>query len=143
MHLKNFVTIKSIKIVYLILFNQDHNKILANVKVLPEITLGPPFLDQRLASLDHLRVFPDSETDMKKQKKNMKKQERVENLDAAVTAWPAWVYRLYDPKRLSFKIRQHLQFLETSKLQLQLRSKIIYVNLTFIVICYVAFHRGW
>ncbi|XP_012226592.1 protein cereblon isoform X1 [Linepithema humile] len=95
------------------IITQDHNKISANVKVLPEITLGPPFLDQRLASLDHLRVFPDSETDIKKQKKDMKKQERVENLDAAVTAWPAWVYRLYDPKRLSFKIRQHLQFLET------------------------------
>ncbi|KMQ87897.1 protein cereblon-like protein [Lasius niger] len=88
------------------IITQDHNKISANVKVLPEITLGPPFLDQRLASLDRLRVFPDSEEDMKK-------QERVQNLDAAVTAWPAWVYRQYDPIRLSFRIRQHLQFLET------------------------------
>ena len=65
-------------------------------------------MDQRLASLDHLRISVDSEEDMKK-------QERVENLDAAVTAWPAWVYRQYDPIRLSFRIRQHLQFLETSK----------------------------
>ncbi|XP_020297490.1 protein cereblon isoform X3 [Pseudomyrmex gracilis] len=85
---------------------QDPDKISANVKVLPEITLGPPFLDQRLASLNHLRVFINSKTDMKK-------QERVENLDAAVTVWPGWVYRQYDPVRLSFKIRQHLQFLET------------------------------
>lgn len=76
--------------------------------MLPEITLGPPFLDQRLASLNHLRVFINSKTDMKK-------QERIENLDAAVTVWPGWVYRQYDPVRLSFKIRQHLQFLETSK----------------------------
>ncbi|EFN75562.1 protein cereblon [Harpegnathos saltator] len=83
----------------------EHNKILANVKVLPEITLGPPFLDQRLASLDHLRVYPDLE-------KNVKKQERIENLDAVITPWPAWVYRQYDPARLSMKIRQHLQFLE-------------------------------
>ncbi|KAL6433699.1 hypothetical protein ACFW04_005755 [Cataglyphis niger] len=88
------------------IITQDHNKISANVKVLPEITLGPPFLDQRLASLDRLRVFSDLEEDMKK-------QEKVENLDAAVTAWPAWVYRQYDPIRLSFRIRQHLQFLET------------------------------
>lgn len=65
-------------------------------------------MDQRLASLDHLRISVDSEEDMKK-------QERVEKLDAAVTAWPAWVYRQYDPVRLSFRIRQHLQFLETSK----------------------------
>ncbi|XP_011062316.1 PREDICTED: protein cereblon isoform X1 [Acromyrmex echinatior] len=88
------------------IITQDNNKISANVKVLPEITLEPPFLDQRLASLDHLRISVDSEEDMKK-------QERIENLDAAVTAWPAWVYRQYDPIRLSFRIRQHLQFLET------------------------------
>ncbi|KAG5307589.1 CRBN protein, partial [Pseudoatta argentina] len=91
---------------YLKPFVNDNNKISANVKVLPEITLEAPFLDQRLASLDHLRISVDSEEDMKK-------QERVENLDAAVTAWPAWVYRQYDPIRLSFRIRQHLQFLET------------------------------
>lgn len=91
------------------MYNQDHNKISANVKVLPEITLGPPFLDQRLASLDHLRVHPVSEEDIKK-------QERVENLDAIITPWPAWVYKQYDPRRLSLKIRHHLRFLENSKL---------------------------
>ncbi|EZA51920.1 protein cereblon isoform X2 [Ooceraea biroi] len=88
------------------LTSSDHNKITAEVKILPEITLGPPFLEQRLASLDHLRVFPDSEETF------MRKQKRVENWDAAVTAWPAWVYRQYDPKRLSNKIRHDLQFLE-------------------------------
>ncbi|XP_076631349.1 E3 ubiquitin ligase component cereblon isoform X1 [Colletes latitarsis] len=80
-------------------------KVSANVKVLPEITLGPPFGDERLSSLDNLRIHPTTEEDFKK-------QERVENLDAIVTPWPAWVYRQYDPLRLSLKIRQHLQFIE-------------------------------
>ena len=84
---------------------QGYDKISANVKVLPEITLGTPFLDERLASLDHLRMHPTSEEDFKK-------QERVENLDAVVTPWPAWVYRQYDPLRLSLKIRKHLQFIQ-------------------------------
>lgn len=75
--------------------------------MLPEITLGPPFLEQRLASLNHLRVHTVSE-------ENIKKQEKVENLDAVITPWPAWVYRQYDPIRLSSKIRHHLQFLENS-----------------------------
>lgn len=64
-------------------------------------------MDERLASLDHLRIQPKSEEDFKK-------QERVENLDAIVTPWPAWVYRQYDPLRLSLKIRQRLQFIESS-----------------------------
>ncbi|XP_003696072.1 protein cereblon [Apis florea] len=85
---------------------QGYDKISAHVQVLPEITLGPPFLDERLASLDHLRIQPKSEEDFKK-------QERVENLDAIVTPWPAWVYRQYDPLRLSLKIRQRLQFIES------------------------------
>ncbi|XP_053977543.1 protein cereblon [Hylaeus volcanicus] len=84
---------------------KGHDKIGATVRILPEITLGPPFLDERLAPLDHLRIHPTTEEDFKK-------QEKVENLDAAVTPWPAWVYRQYDPLRLSLKIRQHLQFIE-------------------------------
>lgn len=47
----------------------------------------------------------------------MKKQERIENLDAIVTPWPAWIYKQYDPKRLALKIRHHLQFIETSELR--------------------------
>lgn len=96
--------------------------------------LGPPFLDQRLASLDRIREFTNVE------KAPTKKQERVENWDAAVTAWPAWVYRQYDPKRLSYKIRQFLQFLEISELQLEAIS----IRLTFIVICnlYLCFTGG-
>jgi len=69
-------------------------------------------LDQRLASLDRLRSFPDSE------EVSTRKRRRVENWDAAITAWPAWVYNQYDSRRLSHKIRQHLQFLEISRLQL-------------------------
>lgn len=78
------------------------------MNILSEITLGHPFLDERLASLNHLRIHPTTEMDFKK-------QERVENLDAMVTPWPAWVYRQYDPYRLSLKIRKHLQFIEHSK----------------------------
>ncbi|XP_029034768.1 protein cereblon [Osmia bicornis bicornis] len=85
---------------------QGYDKISANVKILPEIILGPPFWDERLASLDHLRIRPRTEEDFKK-------QEKIENLDATVTPWPAWVYRQYDPLRLSLKIRQHLQFIES------------------------------
>ncbi|KOX73264.1 Protein cereblon [Melipona quadrifasciata] len=85
---------------------QGYDKISAHVQVLPEITLGPPFLDERLASLDHIRIHPKNEEDFKK-------QEKVENLDAVVTPWPAWVYRQYDPLRLSLKIRQRLQFIES------------------------------
>ncbi|XP_031843037.1 E3 ubiquitin ligase component cereblon [Nomia melanderi] len=85
--------------------NVEDYRMSANVKVLPEITLGPPFFDDRLASLDYLRICPSTEEDFKK-------QERVENLDAAVTPWPGWVYRQYDPLRLSLRIRKHLQFIE-------------------------------
>ncbi|XP_076242249.1 E3 ubiquitin ligase component cereblon [Calliopsis andreniformis] len=84
---------------------QDSDKISANVQVLPEITLGPPFWDERLVSLDHLRIHPSSEEDFKK-------QEKVENVDAIATPWPAWVYRQYDALRLSLKIRKHLHFIE-------------------------------
>lgn len=54
-----------------------------------------------------MRIHPKNEEDFKK-------QEKVENLDAVVTPWPAWVYRQYDPLRLSLKIRQRLQFIESS-----------------------------
>ncbi|XP_017886440.1 protein cereblon isoform X2 [Ceratina calcarata] len=84
---------------------QGSDKITAQVQVLPEITLGPPFLDDRLTSLNHLRTHPRTEEEFKK-------QERVENLDAVVTPWPGWVYRQYDPLRLSLKIRQRLHFIE-------------------------------
>ncbi|KAK2587505.1 hypothetical protein KPH14_003204 [Odynerus spinipes] len=84
---------------------QGYDMISANVKVLPEVTLDPPFLDYRLASLDHLRIQPTNEQEMKQ-------QEFVEKIDSIITPWPAWIYKQYDPLRLSWKIRQHLQFLE-------------------------------
>ncbi|XP_076382534.1 protein cereblon-like isoform X3 [Megalopta genalis] len=80
---------------------QGYDRISANVKILPEITLGPPFLDERLASLDRFR--------MKSTTEDFKRQEWVENRDAVVTPWPGWVYRQYDPLRLSLQIRRHLQ----------------------------------
>ncbi|XP_033324686.1 protein cereblon isoform X2 [Megalopta genalis] len=87
------------KILQLII--QGYDRISANVKILPEITLGPPFLDERLASLDRFR--------MKSTTEDFKRQEWVENRDAVVTPWPGWVYRQYDPLRLSLQIRRHLQ----------------------------------
>ncbi|XP_043674628.1 protein cereblon isoform X2 [Vespula pensylvanica] len=77
----------------------------ANVKILPEVTLNHPFLDYRLASLDHLRVQPTNEQELKQ-------QDFVEKVDSVITPWPSWVYKQYDPVRLSSKIRHHLQFLE-------------------------------
>ncbi|XP_015434882.1 PREDICTED: protein cereblon isoform X2 [Dufourea novaeangliae] len=84
---------------------QGYDRVSAIVKVLPEITLGPPLFEVRLASLDRLRMKPTNEEDFKK-------QERVENIDSMVTPWPGWVYRQYDPLRLSLKIRKHLEFIE-------------------------------
>lgn len=84
---------------------QDNEMISANVKILPEVTLDPPFLDYRLASLDHLRIRATNE-------KEMKQQNHVEKIDSIITPWPSWIYQQYDPLRLSWKIRQHLQYLE-------------------------------
>ncbi|XP_078052933.1 E3 ubiquitin ligase component cereblon isoform X2 [Augochlora pura] len=83
---------------------QGYDRLSANVKILPEITLGPPFLDERLQSLDRYRMKSTTEEDFKK-------QERIENRDAVVTHWPGWVYRQYDPLRLSLRVRKHLQLI--------------------------------
>ncbi|XP_076651200.1 E3 ubiquitin ligase component cereblon isoform X2 [Halictus rubicundus] len=85
-------------------FMEGVDEISANVKILPEITLGPPFLEQRLASLDHLRIKATTEEEFKR-------QERIENRDAVLTPWPGWVYRQYDPQRLSLRIRRHLKYI--------------------------------
>lgn len=74
---------------------------------MPEIVLLHPFYEQRLASLDHQRTRPSN-------KEEQKRQDKVERLEAAITYWPAWVYRQYDPYKLAFKIQQQLQFIETS-----------------------------
>ncbi|XP_001603993.2 protein cereblon isoform X1 [Nasonia vitripennis] len=85
---------------------QGYSEISANVKIMPEITLTHPFIEQRLASLDHQRIRPVNEEEQKK-------QEKLERLEAMLTPWPAWIYRQYDPYTLAFKIRQQLQFIET------------------------------
>ncbi|XP_058809346.1 protein cereblon [Phymastichus coffea] len=85
---------------------EGYNKISANVKILPEINLPHPFSDQRLACLDCYRVKPTNEQELVKQNK-------LEMLESVVTQWPSWVYRQYDPNRLSRKIREQLQFIET------------------------------
>lgn len=80
---------------------QGYGKISANVKIVPEITLGAPLWESRVASLDHLRTQSSKEV-----------REKVERLDAISSPWPSWVCRQYDPKRLSQKIRAHLDFIE-------------------------------
>ena len=94
---------------HLLYFSKGYHEISANVKIVPEITLSHPFFEQRLTSLDHQRAKPTNEEDQRK-------QDKLENLEATMTHWPAWVYRQYDPNRLAFKIRQHLQFIETSNI---------------------------
>lgn len=85
---------------------QGYGKISANVKILPEISLGTPLFDERLVSLDRLRTVP-------RNKVEAKRQQKLERHDAVVTPWPSWVYRQYDSRRLSIKIRQFLQYIET------------------------------
>lgn len=88
------------KILQLIM--EGYDRISANVKVLPEIMLGPPLLEQRLASLDRLRMKPTTDAEFRR-------QERIENRDAVLTPWPGWVYRQYDSQRLSSQIKKHLE----------------------------------
>lgn len=84
---------------------EGHNKIFANIKVLPEVTLPHPLAGQRVISLDNIRIRATNEEELLKQKK-------VETMDAALSPWPAWVYRQYDPVRLSIQMRDHLRFIK-------------------------------
>ncbi|KAJ8681843.1 hypothetical protein QAD02_017635 [Eretmocerus hayati] len=83
---------------------QGYSQKSANVRIMPEITLSHPIFEQRLTSLDHRRV-------MLLNQKDQATFDRIRKLDAAVTAWPDWVYKHYDPQILAFKIRQNLQFI--------------------------------
>lgn len=89
------------------LIMEGYDRISANVKILPEIMLGPPLLEQRLASLDRLRMKPTTEEEFRR-------QERIENRDAVLTPWPGWVYRQYDSQRLSSQIKKHLESINVS-----------------------------
>ena len=80
---------------------QGYGKISANVKIVPEITLELPLWESRLVSLDHLRTQSCKEI-----------KGKIERLDAVSTPWPAWVCKQYDSKRLSQKIKTHLEFIE-------------------------------
>ncbi|XP_012267633.2 protein cereblon [Athalia rosae] len=84
---------------------QGYDKISANVKILPEISLRPPLFDERLLSLDRLRITPSN-------KQEAMRQQNIERHDAILSHWPSWVYRQYDSKRLSIRIRHHLQYIE-------------------------------
>ncbi|XP_015108351.1 protein cereblon isoform X1 [Diachasma alloeum] len=81
-------------------------RISADVKILPEIELGPPFHEDRLACLDRLRVIPTNE-------KEAKSQDKVARLDSVLTPWPAWVYHQYNPRRLAMKIHHYLRFVRS------------------------------
>lgn len=81
------------------------NGTIMNVKILPEITLGPPLYEVRLASLDHCRMPARTEADLKR-------REKIENADAMTSPWPAWVYRQYDATRLCMRVRKLVHFME-------------------------------
>ncbi|KAG8041068.1 hypothetical protein G9C98_002056 [Cotesia typhae] len=78
----------------------------ADVKILPEIELGPPNYQCRIASLDRLRGGVADRF-------NIKRLNKVSRIDSAITPWPSWVYNLYDPKKLSSRIHNYLKFLES------------------------------
>ncbi|KAI4488628.1 hypothetical protein M0802_011444 [Mischocyttarus mexicanus] len=84
---------------------KGNDMLFANVKILPEVTLNHPFLDSRLASLNLFRIQPTNEQESKQ-------QDFVERVESVITPWPSWVYKQYDPVRLSSKIHHHLQFLK-------------------------------
>ncbi|XP_008558965.1 protein cereblon isoform X2 [Microplitis demolitor] len=77
----------------------------ADVRILPEVELGAPNYESRIASLDRLR---GPTTD-----RNIKRLNKVAKIDSAITPWPSWVYHLYDPNRLSAKIHNYLKFLQS------------------------------
>ncbi|XP_047357739.1 protein cereblon-like [Vespa velutina] len=84
---------------------KGYDRVSANVYILPEVTLKHPLFDYRVTSLDYLRIRPITQ-------KEWKQQDFVEKIDSTITPWPSWVYKQYDPLRLSLKIQHHLQFLE-------------------------------
>ncbi|XP_066582632.1 protein cereblon [Prorops nasuta] len=87
------------------LLTKGYGKIFADVRILPEVILKSPFQDERLTPLDPYRTQPFNEAEARS-------QEKIEQFDAAVTPWPAWLYRQYDPLRLSLRIRNYLKFIE-------------------------------
>nr|XP_046493042.1 protein cereblon isoform X1 [Neodiprion pinetum] len=88
------------------LIQKGSGKISADVKILPEISLGPPLFDERLVSLDRLRTPPTN-------KHQAKRRQILDRYDAVATPWPSWVYRQYDSRILAIRIRQFLQYIET------------------------------
>lgn len=89
------------------LFNQAAGRLSADVRILPELELGPPFYDDRLASLDCLRIIPTNETESKRQNK-------ITRIESMLTQWPGWVYHQYDARRLVIKIHNYLRFIRSS-----------------------------
>ena len=81
----------------------------ADVRILPEIELGPPCYEVRHVSLDRLRSIPKTEEEARKL------EYKVGRRDSALTPWPSWVYRQYDACRLTIEIRESLQFVQSSK----------------------------
>lgn len=92
------------------LIHQVYGEVLANVKIVPEIVLPPPLYDQRLTSLDHQRI----EATQIDNPEDGRKMQKIKRIESVLTAWPSWVYKQYDAQALAIKIRQNLQFIETS-----------------------------
>ncbi|XP_023248163.1 protein cereblon [Copidosoma floridanum] len=85
-------------------FKEGANRTLADVKIMPEITLSHPLFGG-LRSMDHLSLRSING-------KEQKQQDHLEVFESMNTSWPAFVYRQYDSHRLSYAIKQQLQFIE-------------------------------
>jgi hypothetical protein len=90
------------------MFLKASNEIFANVKIRSEKILPHPLFDCRLTSLDNQRTRQIDQ--------EFKKQEKIDRFESAVTSWPFWVYRQYNPYRLAHKIRKQLKFIDNSNI---------------------------
>ncbi|XP_073954251.1 protein cereblon-like isoform X2 [Choristoneura fumiferana] len=75
---------------------------LLDVVVLPELAPGAPLRPARLASLDPLRR-PDTDLPLER---------RLRRMDAAGSAWPAFVWRLFDYRRLRARLAEYFRTLQ-------------------------------
>ena len=69
------------------------------VLILPEVTLKSPLHQGRLVCLDRYRGIPYL-------------KRKLSYYDSAVTQWPEWVYRNYDPHELVNRVLEELKSLK-------------------------------
>lgn len=76
---------------------QSEGFYVAKVRILPEVTLPDALLEVRLSSLNRLRTAHPL---------------KCRRRDAALTAWPTWVYDQYETKKLIKRVEKELKFLK-------------------------------